>query len=30
MKTVQKVGNAAVFLFSHLRDLGMARRIIVK
>jgi hypothetical protein len=30
MKKVQKVGNAAVFMFSHLRDLDMARRIIVK
>jgi hypothetical protein len=30
MKKFQKVGNAAVFMFSHLRDLDMDWRIILK
>jgi hypothetical protein len=30
MKKVHKVGNAAVFMFSHSRDLDMAKRITVK
>jgi hypothetical protein len=30
MKKLQEVGNAALFMFSHLRDLDMGWRIILK